>query len=167
MKITRQKTRVDGRYRRSAFGHFIHFIAGNPVMPLVSVGAVIFFVIATFTYFGANNNGVEFFVESEPEQAIVYVRARGNLSVAQKDALVKQVEERVIATPGIETVFAFAGSGGLNQNTGGASGPSDSIGQVQVELVAWEDRPAFAAENDIPLSQLDGDIVMANLQRDR
>ena len=33
--------------------------------------------MSVFGYFGANNNGVEFFVESEPEQAIVYVQARG------------------------------------------------------------------------------------------
>jgi multidrug efflux pump len=33
---------------------------------------------------------VEFFVETEPEQAIVYVRARGNLSIEEMDALVRR-----------------------------------------------------------------------------
>ena len=43
----------------------------------------------------------------------------------------------------------FAGAGGLNANTGGAAGPNDTIGQVQIELVPWEDRPAFAEANDL------------------
>jgi multidrug efflux pump len=59
-------------------------------MPVVTIVAVIAFVMATFSYFGENNNGVEFFVETEPESAIVYVRARGNLSIAEQDALVRR-----------------------------------------------------------------------------
>ena len=62
------------------------------------------------------------------------------------------------------SVFAFAGAGGLNQNTGGASGPNDTIGQVQVELVPWEDRAAYGREAGIDLAQLDGDVVLADLE---
>jgi multidrug efflux pump len=82
------------------------------------------FVVSVFMYFGANNNGVEFFVETEPEQAIVYVRARGNLSVEEMDALVRQAEEIVLTQEGVRDVFAFAGDGGLNNNTGGVSAPA-------------------------------------------
>ncbi len=148
--------KVAAGYRRRPFGHFIHFIVGNPVMPLISIAAVIGFVIAVFMYYGENNNGVEFAIESEPEQAIIYVRQRGNLSLAEKDEAVRMVEEVVLNTPGIESVFAFAGAGGLNSNTGGATAPVDAIGQVQIELVPWENRA------DIP--ELDGDVVLANLQ---
>ena len=41
-------------------------IAGNPVMPLVTIALVVGFVMGVFMYFGQNNNGVEFFVDSEP-----------------------------------------------------------------------------------------------------
>jgi len=159
-----RKERIRAGHQRTVFGRFIRFIAGNPVMPLVTIAAVGFFVVSVFGYFGANNNGVEFFVESEPEQAIVYVRARGNLSLGEKDALVREVEEVILTQPGIDSAFAFAGSGGLNANTGGASGPLDAVGQVQIELVAWEDRPAYARANDIPLESLDGDAIIASLQ---
>lgn len=152
----RRQRMVRAGYRRSLFGRFIHLIAGNPIMPIVSVGAVAFFVMSTFTYFGANNNGVEFFVESEPEQAIVYVRARGNLSLNEKDALVQQAEEVVLAHPGVLNAFSFAGEGGLNSNTGGAEGPRDTIGQIQLETIPWEDRA------DRP--DLDGDLVLEELQ---
>ena len=154
-RIERKAKRVRGGRRRTPFGLFIKFIAGNPVMPLVTIGAVIFFVMSVMTYFGANNKGVEFFVESEPEQAIVYVRARGNLSLEQKDALVRRAEEVVLAHPGVLNAFAFAGDGGLNNNTGGAQPPLDTIGQVQLETIPWEDRAGIA--------ELDGDVVIAEL----
>lgn len=163
-RIERQKNRIETGYRRSLFGYIIAFITANPVMPVVTVGAVGFFVVSVFGYFGQHNKGVEFFVDSEPEQAIIYVRARGNLSLAEKDRLVAQVEDTTLETPGVETAFAFAGSGGLNSNTGGAMGPNDTIGQVQIELVAWEKRPNYARERVYPLEKLDGDVVLADLQ---
>ncbi len=93
----RRKIRVG--HRRTGFGWVIKAIVGNPVMPLVAVVAVGLVVMNVFSYYGANNKGTEFFVESEPEQAIVYVRARGNLSLAEKDALVQQAEDIVLAQP--------------------------------------------------------------------
>ncbi|SMX28905.1 Toluene efflux pump membrane transporter TtgE [Pelagimonas phthalicica] len=159
----RKRTHIDSAYRRSPFGHFIKFIAGNPIMPLASVGAVIFVVMSVFAYFGENNNGVEFFVESEPEQAIVYVRARGNLSLAEKDALVERAEKIVLGHPGILNAFAFAGDGGLNNNTGGAQPPKDTIGQVQLETIPWEDRAAYARETGHDLAKLDGDVIIDDL----
>ena len=154
-KITRAQRRVKSGHRRTLIGRFTKLIAGNPIMPIVVIVAIGFLVVNVFTYFGENNHGVEFFVASETEQAIIYVRARGNLSVAEKDKLVGQVEDVVLATEGIESAFAFAGSGGLNQNTGGAGGPRDSIGQIQIELTPWEER------KDDP--DLDGDVVLDGL----
>ena len=130
-----RKPQVQAGYRRSTFGRLIHLIAGNPIAPLLAFGAIFVFVGSVLMFYVNNNNGTEFFVDSEPEQAIVYVRGRGNLSIDQKDALVKQVEEIVLAHPGVETAFAFAGDGGLNNNTGGAQPPRDTIGQVQLETI--------------------------------
>ncbi|PWR01453.1 acriflavine resistance protein B [Meridianimarinicoccus roseus] len=149
VRPARRERRIEAGYRRTPFGLFIRAIAGNPVMPIVTIGAVVFFVVSVFTYFGSNNNGVEFFVESEPEQAIVYVRARGNLSVSDKDALVRKVEDVVIATEGVSATFAFAGAGGLNSNTGGGEGPVDTIGQVQFEMIPWADRPRVPVDGGI------------------
>lgn len=156
VKTARHAKTVEAGYRRSPFGSFIHFIVGNPVMPLATIAAVIGFVIAVFGYFAEHNKGTEFFVETEPEQAIIYVRQRGNLSLAEKDAAVKKAEEIALATPGVESAFAFAGAGRLNSNTGGASAPRDAIGQVQIELIPWEDR---ANRPD-----LDGNMVLEDLR---
>ena len=131
---------ISGGYKRTLFGHFTKFIVGNPIMPLVAIGLVSFFIISTFSIFKANNNGVEFFVESETEQAIVYVRARGNLSLQEKDALTRQVEDQLLSIKGITAVFAFAAEGGLRANDGGISTPLDTIGKIQIELAPWGSR---------------------------
>jgi multidrug efflux pump len=173
--IERKAKRVQAGYRRSPFGWFIWALTGNPVMPLVMIGAVGAFVVSVFIYFGANNNGVEFFVETEPENAIVYVRARGNLSIEEQDALVRQVEEIVLQAEGVSDVFAFAGDGGLNNNTGGAAAPADTIGQVQMDLVAWDERPTITQWQPIlfglaqwPVTQVDpawdGNAITERLQ---
>jgi multidrug efflux pump len=169
----REPTRIYAGYRRNLFGRVIEGIVGNPVMPLVMAGAVFVFVGSVLIYFSNNSRGVEFFVESEPEQAIVYVLARGNLSLEEKDAILQKAEAIVMDHPGIETAFAFAGEGGLNSNTGGAQAPKDTIGQVQLEMIPWEDRPTIAeplfsvlgveitrqAQNPA----FDGDVVLAEL----
>jgi multidrug efflux pump len=138
----REKVRQQGGL--TLFGRLIKLISGNPIMPLVTIGSVGAFVVFTFATFGENNKGVEFFVESEPEQAIVYVLARGNLSLEEKDVLVSRAEQVVLEHPGIATAFAFAGQGGLSSNTGGASVPLDTIGQIQLETVPWADRPTIS-----------------------
>ena len=144
-------------------------------LPLVAFGTIFVLVGSVLMFYINNNNGTEFFVDSEPERGIVYVRGRGNLSIDQKDQLVKQVEDIIRAHPGIQTAFAFAGDGGLNTNTGGAQPPRDTIGQIQFETIAWEDRPqSIETWFTIPLldlpvtrhvvaTEFDGDTVIAEL----
>ncbi|MEO9648874.1 MAG: efflux RND transporter permease subunit [Roseobacter sp.] len=150
-----EPTEIKAGYHRSFFGHVIAAIAGNPIMPLVMAGVVFVFVGTVLIYFTNNNNGVEFFVKSEPEQGIVYVLARGNLSLDEKNRLVEQAEDIVLAHPGIQNAFSFAGQGGLDTNTSGSTAPKETIGQIQFETIPWEDRA------DRP--DLDGDIVIAEL----
>jgi multidrug efflux pump len=151
----KQQQRVNAGYRRTLFGKFTALIANNPIMPIAVIAGVVLFVITVFTTFGANNNGVEFFVESETEQAIIYVQARGNLSLAEKDAMVANVEQAALTTDGIVSVFAFAGGGGLNTNNGGAAGPLDTVGQVQIELADWGTRPDDTVILDALQTKLD------------
>ena len=154
-KIHRAAKKVRSGYRRTNFGFLVKLMVANPIMPLVMIFGVFFFAFSVFEYFGENNRGVEFFVESEPEQAIVYVKARGNLSLPEKDRILKEAEAIVLAHPGVDSVFAFAGAGGLNQNTSGAEKPKDTIAQIQLETIPWENR------RDRP--ELDGNLIMKEL----
>ncbi|MFZ7089557.1 efflux RND transporter permease subunit [Primorskyibacter sp. 2E233] len=166
---------VKSGYRRTLFGRFIALFATNPAGPLIVVATVFVLVGTVFIYYGNNNNGTDFFVESEPEQAIVYVRARGNLSLTEKDALVERAERIVMQHPGIKTAFAFAGEGGLNSNTGGSQPPKDTIGQIQLETIAWDDRPdahepwftipiiGYTVQKAIKAPDYDGDLIIDQL----
>ncbi len=174
-RIARKPRQVRSGYRRSPFGWLIHLIAGNPVMPLLTIAGVLAFVAYVGITFAANNQGTEFFTRTEPEQSIIYIRGRGNLSLEEKDAMVRAAEKVALSIPGIESTFAFAGAGGLNQNTGGASGPRDTIGQVQIEMTRWEDRPRVIEkirllgilpfERAIIDPSYDGFAIMAELER--
>ncbi|WP_170455752.1 efflux RND transporter permease subunit [Ruegeria arenilitoris] len=162
--------RVHTAKEHTPFGYVIKFLVGNPIMPIVSIVAVGFAVMTVMTMYGQNNRGVEFFVESEPEQATAYVRARGNLSLAEKDALVFEAEQVISQHPAVINVFSFAGEGGLNQNNGGAQAPADTVGRVQFEIIPWEDRPNVSEpvagglfDKHTVAPEYDGDFVIEQL----
>jgi multidrug efflux pump len=86
--------------------------------------------------YGKFGNGVEFFPNVEPDYGLLYVKSRGNLSISEKDALVRQAEKRILGWPGIETVYTRVGSGG----GAGNEAPADVIGTIQYEFVDWRER---------------------------
>lgn len=141
VRIEREEKEVAPGYHHTPFGLVIKFIAGNPVMPVVTIAAVGFAIMTVFSMFSENNYGVEFFVDSEPEQATAYIRARGNISLHEKDELVRAAEEIILDHHAVINVFSFAGDGGLNTDASGAQLPPDTIGQVQFEIIPWEERP--------------------------
>ena len=99
--------------------------------------------------YGTYGKGVEFFPDVEPEFGLLYVKARGNLSIAEKDALVAQAEARILGWPGIETVYTrTGGSGGMGNEVG-----PDVIGTIQYEFVDWRERkPASEILADLRLA---------------
>ncbi len=139
--VLRQRREQDtsAEYRRTVFGRVVGAITLNPVMPFVAVGAAVGALVLMFELYEQHGKGKEFFVKTEPERAIIYVRARGNLSLGETDRMVKAVEDRLAGVDGIASIFAFSGGGGLENRTG-QDGPPDSIGQVQVELEPWGQR---------------------------
>ena len=100
----------------------------------VVAGAVAMLVGAGWLYVNYGN-GVEFFPATEPSSAVVYVHARGNLSVAEKDFLLAEVEHEVLHVSGIESVSARSGVSG-----DGAAGSEDVIGRISLSLVDWDMR---------------------------
>jgi len=101
---------------------------------LVLTGAVVCLVGAQVLY-GAFGKGVEFFPEVEPEQAAIQIHARGNLSIWEQDALIGEVERRILDMDELETVYARSGSG-----QGASDQAEDVIGTIQIEFVDWEQR---------------------------
>ncbi|WP_417684140.1 efflux RND transporter permease subunit [Roseibium sp.] len=120
---------------------FLKLLAGNPLGNVVTLVGMIVLCGAIFVSFGQNNAGVEFFVDEEPDQAVVLVSGRGNMSVSESLALVKKVEREVLQTKGIKNVVtsAFAPGGGSGPDfIGGVQDkPADVIGELQLELADY------------------------------
>jgi multidrug efflux pump len=94
-------------------------------------------LIAVPMYYGKVGKGVEFFPNVEPDAGVVLVHARGNLSLAEKDALVREVEEVVLPMKELSTVYARSGDMGQGGNS---DVTEDVIGQIQFEFVDWQER---------------------------
>jgi hypothetical protein len=71
--------------------------------PGLVVSGAIGTLIASWILYGVFGAGVELFPDIEPEQSIVRVHARGNLSVEEKDNFIKEVENQVLDTQDFET----------------------------------------------------------------
>ena len=126
------------KHRRNLIVYLIKFIVGNPIMPVVAIATTALFVAGVFQLYSQNNLGVTFFVETEPERAMINVLARGNMSLDEKDKLVREIENDIIGIEGISSVFTTTGEGGINNQASG--GPADTIGKLQLEFDLWEDR---------------------------
>ncbi len=105
----------------------------HPVIVLMLTLGTLVAVPYTYSQVG---KGVEFFPNVEPDYGLLYVKARGNLSIDEKDALVRQAEGRLLGWPGLETVYTRVGSGG----GAGIDAPADVIGVIQYEFVDWRER---------------------------
>lgn len=102
------------------------------IMLFVAISLLVSVPFAYATY----GKGVIFFPDVEPEFGLLYVKARGNLSIAEKDALVAQAEARILGWPGVETVYTRTGAGGgMGQEV-----DADVIGTIQYEFVDWRER---------------------------
>ena len=94
--------------------------------------------------YGRYNHGVEFFPDVEPESAQIWLRARGDLSVQEKDALLRQVESRVLGMREVKALYARS----LAQADGQLG--ADVVGVLQFQFVDWHQRrPAKAILADM------------------
>jgi multidrug efflux pump len=84
--------------------------------------------------YGKYGKGVEFFPDVEPEQINVYVRARGDLSVQERDQLVQEVESRILDMH--EFASVYANSGMISAD----NAPEDTIGIIAIEFIDWQKR---------------------------
>ena len=106
----------------------------RPGLILLTAFALLIGVQFAYAKFG---KGVEFFPETEPEVASVLVHARGNLSVYEKDDLVREVEDVVLGIEGVDSVYTRSGKSAQQ----GSDLAEDVVGQIQIEFAEWDERP--------------------------
>ncbi len=105
----------------------------NPGKVLIASVLLMAGILYAYQIYG---KGVEFFVETDPVQAIVMVSGRGNMSASEEAALVREVEAEVMKVDGIKSVFTTTGKPAAGAGFGGAGidTPGDLIGQITIEL---------------------------------
>lgn len=102
-----------------------------PILVFLAVLVMIGGSYASYTVFG---KGVEFFPDVEPEMVLINLHARGDLSIHEKDVLLKQVEERVMGVAGFKSIYARS----FNQPPSDVA--EDVVGVIQFQLDDWDKR---------------------------
>ena len=92
-------------------------------------------IAGTYAAYFELGKGVEFFPDVEPEFAQIRIHARGDLSIHEKDAIVREVESRVLDSPEIESVYARSFNRASGENMA-----EDVVGVIQLEFVDWDAR---------------------------
>lgn len=77
--------------------------------------------------YGASGLGAVFFPEIEPNSATIVVRSHGDLSVKEKDAIMQDIESRILDMEEIKTLYTLTGG-------------NDIIGSFQVNFINWQFR---------------------------
>ncbi|WP_221799588.1 efflux RND transporter permease subunit [Oceanobacter mangrovi] len=115
-------------------GVYIRLLRQALQRPLLILALALLAMVGSFYLYGSHGHGVEFFPEVDADIALIDVRARGNLSMDERETLVNQVEALIFDMDEIESVYTTAMVKPAND------GAPDQIGRIQIELVDWEQR---------------------------
>ncbi len=97
--------------------------------------AALLALIGAYGAYGVFGKGVEFFPDIEPEFALVYIHARGDLSIHEKDTLVRQVESRILDMKELKSIYSHSFN-----TTSRQAIAEDVISTIQLELLDWDQR---------------------------
>jgi multidrug efflux pump len=106
-------------------------LLSSPALTLFGVLGVVAVIYGGYAKF---NYGVEFFPSVEPDSAQVQVRARGDLSVWERDEIVRDVEQRLEGMPEVKALYARS-----MVSAGNRMAP-DVIGVLQFQFTDWNER---------------------------
>ena len=100
-------------------------------------------LVGTFMAFAKWNAGVEFFPDVEAERAQLQVHARGNMSVTERDDLVKRVEAEILSVNAehheIRSIYSVT-KADVGGRSGGQELAEDVIGTITLEFGDWDKR---------------------------
>ena len=136
-------SKLDIRAMRGFTGVYVRFVdwcIERPVRVLLSAVIILYSIVSLYGQFG---RGLEFFVEMEPHQANIYIKARGNFSIDEADRLTRRVERIILNTPGVESAFtqtSAGGGGGAGVSNDDRNKPRDAIGAILVEFSHFSTR---------------------------
>ncbi len=121
--------------KESRFGqHYRGLLTAVLRYPGWTLTAVMLAIGLIYVAYGKFNHGVEFFPSVEPDSAQVWVRARGDLSVHERDRLVRRVESRLTGMAEVKALYA------RSMVSPGNRMPPDVVGVLQFQFQDWDER---------------------------
>jgi len=131
---TKQLTQLDSLSRsyREKLKLALHY----PKTVLFICISILLFSFVAYSLWGKGSN---FFPDSEPEFVSVLVKARGEMSLNEKDVIVKEVEEQVLNIAGIDNFYTTVFINPPNQAS------ADTVGIIRLELSHWKERDSAAS----------------------
>jgi multidrug efflux pump len=136
----------DPREMRGFMGRYARALTYLGRHPLRTMAGALAVVAAIVVWFAITPHRIEFFPSEDPQTVTVYVKARGNMSPEAQDALVRQVEHRLVGTKGVDSIYARAG--GFTSNGGPNSAPNDTVGRIVVEFDKYEQLKGLGLTGD-------------------
>lgn len=122
-------------------GFYVGILNGALRHPGKVVLAATLILVGLWTAYALYGRGVEFFPEVEPDVAVLHVHGRGNLSIDERDALMREVEQQVLAMDDERNEFDAIYTVTLGSaSTQGDDKAEDVIGTVQLEFGEWDQR---------------------------
>lgn len=113
-------------------GKYIKMLRVATGKPWIVLGLSLSVLIGALVGYGVFGNGVEFFPKTEPNGTSVLIKARGDLSIDEKNDLVRQVEDRLLDLTDDVSTFVTRGGG------------EDVIGRVRLNFKEWDQRQKAA-----------------------
>ncbi|MGF2686300.1 efflux RND transporter permease subunit [Marinobacter sp. DUT-3] len=124
----RARQSMGGGAMMAGYRKVLATLLGRPGLTLLGVLGLIIVIYAGYAKF---NHGVEFFPSVEPDSAQVQVRARGDLSIWERDSIVREVEERLQGMPEVKALYARSMVSAGNQMA------PDVVGVLQFQFTDW------------------------------
>lgn len=121
--------------------------------------ALLFIVPTIFVMFGP---GLTLNPSEEPRQAMLNIKALGNLSIEEQDRLVRDVESRILSIDDMEHIYVRTG-----KPPGSNNADADLIGEIRLIFKPWGDRRSaddVLADITQRTSDLAGIIIEAKKQ---
>ncbi len=106
-------------------GRYIRLLTTAIQHPWKIVATMLAVSVVVMWLYSASGLGVSFFPDVEPKSATMVVRSHGDLSVKEKDAIMRSIEQRILPLEEVETLYT---------RTGG----KDKVGTFKVNFIDWQ-----------------------------
>ncbi|MAV82959.1 MAG: MFS transporter [Pelagibacteraceae bacterium] len=114
----------------------LSFLTNHPLKIIILSVSILISIYLVYSKFG---NGVNFFPRVDADNSKIVIYARGNLSIDEKDILVRDVEDKILkiqkTNNEFKSIYTTSGNVSNRQETS-----EDVIGFIDIEFKDWDKR---------------------------